>query len=82
MLALYSLVLFLVLLIGAPWWLFRMATSGKYREGLAERLGRAPERMLAQMTGPRSGYTPSPWARFWQPAVSSTNWRRAFSDGA
>ena len=45
MLALYSLVLFLVLLIGAPWWLFRMATSGKYREGLAERLGRAPDRI-------------------------------------
>ena len=47
MLALYSLALFLALLIGAPWWLFRMATSGKYREGLAERLGRVPERMLA-----------------------------------
>jgi 3-deoxy-D-manno-octulosonic-acid transferase len=47
MLALYSLALFLVLLIGAPYWLFRMATSGKYREGLAERLGRVPQRMLA-----------------------------------
>ncbi len=47
MLALYSLALFLVLLIGAPWWLFRMATSAKYREGLAERLGRVPERILA-----------------------------------
>ena len=45
MLALYSLALFLVLLIGAPWWLFRMATSGKYREGLAERLGRVPDRI-------------------------------------
>ncbi len=47
MLALYSLALFLVLLMGAPYWLFRMATSGKYREGLAERLGRVPKRMLA-----------------------------------
>ena len=46
MLALYSLALFLVLLIGAPYWLFRMATSGKYREGLAERLGRVPDRLL------------------------------------
>jgi 3-deoxy-D-manno-octulosonic-acid transferase len=47
MLALYSLALFLVLVIGAPYWFFRMATSGKYREGLAERLGRVPKRMLA-----------------------------------
>jgi len=47
MLALYSLALFLVLLIGAPYWLFRMATSGKYREGLGERLGRVPQRMSA-----------------------------------
>ena len=45
MLALYSLALFLVLAIGAPYWLFRMATSGKYREGLAERLGRIPKRI-------------------------------------
>jgi 3-deoxy-D-manno-octulosonic-acid transferase len=47
MLALYSLALLLVLAVGAPWWLFRMATSGKYREGLAERLGRVPKRMQA-----------------------------------
>ncbi len=47
MLVLYSLALFLVLLVGAPWWLFRMATSGKYREGLAERLGSVPHRVLS-----------------------------------
>jgi len=46
MLALYSLALFLVLIVGAPYWLFRMLTSGKYREGLAERLGRVPKRIL------------------------------------
>jgi len=45
MLALYSLALLLVLIIGAPYWIFRMATSGKYREGLAERLGRVPDRI-------------------------------------
>ncbi len=45
MLALYSLALFLALVVGAPYWLFRMATSGKYREGLAERLGRVPKRI-------------------------------------
>src|SRR5271157_3170313 len=47
MLVLYSLALFLVLVVGVPWWLFRMATSGKYREGLAERLGRVPKRILS-----------------------------------
>jgi 3-deoxy-D-manno-octulosonic-acid transferase len=46
MLVLYSLALLLVLLVGAPYWLFRMATSGKYREGLAERLGFVPKRVL------------------------------------
>src|SRR5277367_2624750 len=47
MFVLYSLALFLVLVVGAPWWLFRMATGGKYREGLAERLGRVPQRVLS-----------------------------------
>jgi 3-deoxy-D-manno-octulosonic-acid transferase len=36
----YNLALLLALVIGAPWWLWRMATTRKYREGLAERLGR------------------------------------------
>lgn len=45
MLVFYSLALLLVLVAGAPYWLFRMATSGKYREGLSERLGRVPRRL-------------------------------------
>ncbi|HTV07399.1 MAG TPA: 3-deoxy-D-manno-octulosonic acid transferase [Acidobacteriaceae bacterium] len=45
MLALYSFALLLVLVAGAPYWLLRMATSGKYREGLGERLGRVPRRL-------------------------------------
>jgi 3-deoxy-D-manno-octulosonic-acid transferase len=45
MLVLYSLALFLTLVVAAPWWLFRMVTSGKYREGLTERLGRVPKRV-------------------------------------
>jgi 3-deoxy-D-manno-octulosonic-acid transferase len=36
----YNLALLAVLLVGAPWWLWRMATAQKYREGLLERLGR------------------------------------------
>ena len=45
MLVFYSLALLLVLVVGAPYWLFRMATSGKYREGLSERLGFVPRRI-------------------------------------
>ncbi len=36
----YNLALLAALILGAPWWLFRMATTQKYREGLLERLGR------------------------------------------
>ncbi len=45
MLVFYSLALLLVLVVGAPYWLFRMATSGKYRDGLGERLGFVPRRL-------------------------------------
>ena len=43
----YNLALFVVLLAGTPWWLWRMATTRKYREGLMERLGRAPRRLVS-----------------------------------
>ncbi|MGA7886477.1 MAG: 3-deoxy-D-manno-octulosonic acid transferase [Acidobacteriaceae bacterium] len=46
----YSLALLLVLVVGAPWWLLRMVTSGKYREGLGERLGRVPARVRGWLT--------------------------------
>ena len=36
----YNLALLAALVAGAPWWLWKMATTHKYREGLAERLGR------------------------------------------
>src|ERR1700721_208533 len=41
-LILYNLALLAALLLGAPWWLWRLATTEKYREGLGERLGRGP----------------------------------------
>ncbi len=51
MLVIYSLALLLVLVAGAPYWLFRMAASGKYREGLSERLGFVPRRLhIAERT--------------------------------
>jgi 3-deoxy-D-manno-octulosonic-acid transferase len=39
MMALYSFGLALALALASPWWLARMLTSGRYREGLGERLG-------------------------------------------
>ena len=41
-LLLYSLMLTLALMVSSPWWLWRMATSGRYRAGLPGRLGFVP----------------------------------------
>jgi 3-deoxy-D-manno-octulosonic-acid transferase len=38
----YSLLLGAALIVAAPWWLFGMLRRGKYRAGLAQRLGRVP----------------------------------------
>src|ERR1700732_2772615 len=45
LLIVYSFALLLVLLLGWPYWLLQMATKGKYREGLSERLGWVPGRL-------------------------------------
>jgi 3-deoxy-D-manno-octulosonic-acid transferase len=47
----YSSLLAAVLILGGPYWLFRMATSGRYRAGLAGRLGRVPETLRAVVAG-------------------------------
>ncbi len=36
----YNLAMLAALVLGAPWWLWKMATTHKYRDGLLERLGR------------------------------------------
>jgi 3-deoxy-D-manno-octulosonic-acid transferase len=51
MMAVYSSLLLAVLVVGAPYWLVRMATSGRYRAGLAGRLGRVPKRLRAAVAG-------------------------------
>ncbi len=55
----YSILLALVLLAGTPFFLFRMATSGRYRAGLAARLGFIPaslrERVAAIRVERRGG---------------------------
>ncbi len=42
----YNMILLVALVAGAPWWLWRMATTRKYREGLPGRLGRVPRRLI------------------------------------
>jgi 3-deoxy-D-manno-octulosonic-acid transferase len=43
----YNVALLVALAASAPWWLWRMATTHKYREGLRERLGRVPRRLFS-----------------------------------
>src|ERR1700757_1080987 len=47
----YSAMLLAVLVVGAPYWLVRMATSGRYRAGLPGRLGRVPESLRVAVRG-------------------------------
>lgn len=51
LMALYSLALTLVLVIGSPYWLLRMLTSGRYRAGLAGRLGMVPDALRNAASG-------------------------------
>jgi 3-deoxy-D-manno-octulosonic-acid transferase len=44
-LIIYTFALFMVLVFGLPYWLLMMATNGKYRDGLSERLGLVPGRL-------------------------------------
>jgi 3-deoxy-D-manno-octulosonic-acid transferase len=50
-LLIYNLALLAALIVGAPWWLFRMATTQKYRQGLLERLGFIPSRLRHATAG-------------------------------
>ena len=47
----YSVTLALGMLVSLPYWLFQMARHGKYRQGLAERLGRVPARLQLPREG-------------------------------
>jgi 3-deoxy-D-manno-octulosonic-acid transferase len=49
----YSAALAVALAVAAPWWLWRMATSGRYREGLGQRLGTVPAALRAAIAGKR-----------------------------
>ena len=62
----YNLALLTVLLAGMPWWLWRMATTEKYREGISERLGRVRK----DLTGSLAGQVGSRRQVIWLHAVS------------
>jgi 3-deoxy-D-manno-octulosonic-acid transferase len=47
----YSSLLLAALVLGAPYWLLRMATSGRYRAGLPGRLGVVPKGLRAGVAG-------------------------------
>jgi len=49
----YNVALLVALAASAPWWMWRMATTNKYREGLRERLGRVPQRLSTGAVGGR-----------------------------
>lgn len=51
----YSALLLAALVVGSPYWLLRMATSGRYRAGLAGRLGWIPSHLRAAMTAAGAG---------------------------
>src|SRR3984885_2961384 len=51
MMVMYSSLLLAVLVVGAPYWLGRMATSGRYRAGLRGRLGVVPRGLHTAVTG-------------------------------
>jgi len=48
---LYSALLTVGLVVSAPWWVVRMMTTERYREGLRERLGRVPAELRSFVAG-------------------------------
>src|SRR5580692_3153390 len=66
---LYNVGLLLALVLGAPWWLWQMAATRKYREGLRERLGGVPERLTDRHLDAGGGASGSRQA-IWLHAVS------------
>jgi len=57
----YNLALLAALVVGAPWWLWKMATTHKYREGLLERLGRVRLGLIPAGLRAAAGGRPVVW---------------------
>jgi len=50
----YSALLTVALVLSSPWWLLRMATTERYREGLRQRLGAVPWQLVLSVQGRRA----------------------------
>ena len=57
----YNVALLTALAGGAPWWLWRMAATRKYREGMAQRLGKVPAWIAGSGPGQSGGDRPLLW---------------------
>jgi 3-deoxy-D-manno-octulosonic-acid transferase len=80
----YNFALFVALIAGAPWWLWRMTTTRRYREGLIERLGRVPRRLVPNSALPLSSESSADPGSFVAPASfidSPLIWLHAVSVG-
>jgi 3-deoxy-D-manno-octulosonic-acid transferase len=78
----YNLALLVVLAVSAPWWLFRMATTRKYREGLLGRLGLIrPKLSRPVLIHPGSGDRKSPPSQVSPGAKPPLIWVHAVSVG-
>jgi 3-deoxy-D-manno-octulosonic-acid transferase len=66
----YNLALLAVLVVGSPWWLWRVATTEKYREGLLERLGWVRVGREGRFKGRRAGDAAEDRPLIWVHAVS------------
>jgi 3-deoxy-D-manno-octulosonic-acid transferase len=49
----YSVLLLVGLTVSAPWWVLRLLTTERYREGLGQRLGRVPPALRGFVAGKR-----------------------------
>ena len=50
----YSMLLSLALVVSSPWWLLRMVTTQRYREGLRQRVGGVSAQLRAAIEGKRT----------------------------
>lgn len=50
----YSLGLVAAIIVASPYWLFRMSSSGRYRDGLGQRLGLVPRGLRTFIAGRRT----------------------------
>lgn len=69
------------MLVSLPYWLYQMLRHGKYRAGLAERLGRVPQRLLDAAKAPAHSAVPEAGEGRTGPCPGRIIWIHAVSVG-